>query len=193
MVSIKEVFEQDDVVIVTTRGKIIRQHASEIRLAGRNTQGVRLIRLEEGDSVSDVGAVSPEEDEPKGPGGENGSPPAGGPRGAAQGSPSEKKNRTVDRKTDSTRPVLAAREKPAQNTGGKAPQRGTKNARVPAAQGAPGRAQASGRSERLKKKGGTRKAPARNNLRHRRERGTRGFSGPAHASGRGKGRKGNRR
>ena len=57
MVSIKEVVDSDDIVIVTSGGKAIRQHASEIRIAGRNTQGVRLIRLGEGDDVADVAAV----------------------------------------------------------------------------------------------------------------------------------------
>ncbi len=61
MIAIKEVGESDDVVIVTSRGIVIRQHASEIRVAGRNTQGVRLIRLEEGDTISDVAVVAPEE------------------------------------------------------------------------------------------------------------------------------------
>jgi DNA gyrase/topoisomerase IV subunit A len=63
MVAIKEVGEKDDVVIVTTNGIVNRQPASEIRLAGRNTQGVRLIKLTEGDKVSDVAAVPSEEDE----------------------------------------------------------------------------------------------------------------------------------
>lgn len=64
MVAIKEVVETDDVVIVTTGGIVIRQHASTIRVAGRNTQGVRLIRLDEGDRVSDVAAVVAEDEEP---------------------------------------------------------------------------------------------------------------------------------
>ncbi|MER3523370.1 MAG: DNA gyrase subunit A [Ignavibacteria bacterium] len=64
MVAIKEVAETDDVVIVTANGIILRQHASEIRLAGRNTQGVRLIKLTEGDKVTDVAAVPSEEEEP---------------------------------------------------------------------------------------------------------------------------------
>jgi len=63
MVAIKEVVDSDDIVIVTTNGKAIRQHASEIRIAGRNTQGVRLIRLEEQDAVADVAAVKSEEEE----------------------------------------------------------------------------------------------------------------------------------
>ncbi len=68
MVAIREVLETDDIVVVTTNGIVIRQHASEVRMAGRNTQGVRLIRLEAGDGISDVAAVAAEEEEP----GENG-------------------------------------------------------------------------------------------------------------------------
>jgi DNA gyrase subunit A len=63
MVSIKEIVETDDLVVVTIDGMVIRQHASDIRLAGRNTQGVRLIRLNEGDSVADVAVVVAEEEE----------------------------------------------------------------------------------------------------------------------------------
>ncbi len=63
MVAIKEVVESDDVVIVTSGGIVIRQHASDIRVAGRNTQGVRLIRLDQGDTISDVAAVMAEDDE----------------------------------------------------------------------------------------------------------------------------------
>ncbi len=69
MMAIKEVMEKDDVVIVTSRGVVIRQHASDIRVAGRNTQGVRLIRLDSGDTVADLAAVPAEDDEP-GEGGE---------------------------------------------------------------------------------------------------------------------------
>jgi DNA gyrase subunit A len=83
MVAIKEVLETDDIVIVTEKGIVIRQHASEIRVAGRNTQGVRLIRLDTGDTISDVAAVPSEEEEtPNGSG--TPEPPAGeskAPRG----------------------------------------------------------------------------------------------------------------
>jgi DNA gyrase/topoisomerase IV subunit A len=57
------VVDSDDIVIVTSGGKAIRQHASEIRVAGRNTQGVRLIKLQEGDVVADVAAVVADESE----------------------------------------------------------------------------------------------------------------------------------
>src|ERR1041385_4509409 len=62
MVAIKEVLENDDVVVVTSKGVVIRQPAKDIRMAGRNTQGVRLIRLDAGDQVAAVAAV-PSEDE----------------------------------------------------------------------------------------------------------------------------------
>ena len=62
MMAIREVLDNDDVVVVTSKGVIIRQPAKEIRVAGRNTQGVRLIRLDSGDRVSAVAAV-PSEDE----------------------------------------------------------------------------------------------------------------------------------
>jgi DNA gyrase subunit A len=63
MVAIREVTDTDDVVVVTSNGMVIRQNAKDIRVAGRNTQGVRLIRLEENDSVADVAAVVAEEEE----------------------------------------------------------------------------------------------------------------------------------
>ncbi len=63
MVAIKETLETDDVVIVTTNGMVIRQHVKDVNVLGRNTQGVRLIRLEEGDTIADVAVVPAEEDE----------------------------------------------------------------------------------------------------------------------------------
>jgi DNA gyrase subunit A len=65
MVAIKEVIDTEDIVIVTSDGMVIRQHAADIRVAGRNTQGVHLIRLNEGDSIADVAVVVAEEEEEK--------------------------------------------------------------------------------------------------------------------------------
>jgi DNA gyrase subunit A len=62
MVAIKEVLENDDIVVVTSQGVIIRQPAKTIRVAGRNTQGVRLIRLDGSDKIAAI-AVVPSEDE----------------------------------------------------------------------------------------------------------------------------------
>jgi DNA gyrase subunit A len=63
MVAIREVNDTDDIVVVTTQGMIIRQRAKDIRLAGRNTMGVRLIKLHQDDSIAAVAAVISEEDE----------------------------------------------------------------------------------------------------------------------------------
>lgn len=63
MVAIKGVVNSDDVVIVTANGMIIRQRVNDIRVAGRNTQGVRLIKLGADDMVTAVAAVVAEEEE----------------------------------------------------------------------------------------------------------------------------------
>jgi len=63
LVAIKEVMENEDIVVVTAQGVIIRQPAKDIRVAGRNTQGVHLIRLEAGDKVAAVAAVPSAEEE----------------------------------------------------------------------------------------------------------------------------------
>jgi DNA gyrase subunit A len=62
VVATLQVTEESDVMIITGHGKVIRVHANEIREAGRSTQGVRLLRLDEGDSVA-AAAVLQEEDE----------------------------------------------------------------------------------------------------------------------------------
>ncbi len=63
MVAIREVTDKDDIVIVTHKGMTIRQHVKDIRIAGRNTQGVRLIKLGADDAISDVAVVFSEEDD----------------------------------------------------------------------------------------------------------------------------------
>ncbi|MCB2204415.1 DNA gyrase subunit A [bacterium] len=62
VISIKEVSDQDDIVIITEKGLVIRQHVRKIRVMGRNTQGVRLIHLREGDSIADVARVAADQD-----------------------------------------------------------------------------------------------------------------------------------
>ncbi len=63
MVAIKEVYDKDDIVVVTEQGMIIRQSASMIRVTGRNAQGVRLIKLDEKDSITALAIVPSEESE----------------------------------------------------------------------------------------------------------------------------------
>lgn len=63
MIAIKEALDNDDIIIVTMKGIIIRQHIKDIRVMGRNTVGVRLISLSPNDSISAVATVSAEENE----------------------------------------------------------------------------------------------------------------------------------
>jgi DNA gyrase subunit A len=62
LIAMKEVNDNDELVIITTGGMVIRQSVAELRVMGRNTQGVRLIRLNEGDDIADIARVMPEEE-----------------------------------------------------------------------------------------------------------------------------------
>ena len=61
VVAALQVKEDSDVMIITGQGKVIRVHSGEIREAGRSTQGVRLLRLDEGDRVAAAAAILEEE------------------------------------------------------------------------------------------------------------------------------------
>jgi len=63
VVAALQVREDSDVMIITGHGKVIRVHAAEIREAGRGTQGVRLLRLDEGDRIAAAAAILEEESE----------------------------------------------------------------------------------------------------------------------------------
>jgi DNA gyrase subunit A len=63
VVSTLQVEEDSDVIIITEQGKIIRVHSAEIREAGRSTQGVRLLRLEEDDRIAAAGKILENGDE----------------------------------------------------------------------------------------------------------------------------------
>ncbi|MFU8859141.1 MAG: DNA gyrase subunit A [Cyclonatronaceae bacterium] len=61
LIALKAVSDVDDLMIITHNGKIIRMHCKDIRSIGRNTQGVRMMRLAEGDYISAVTRVAREE------------------------------------------------------------------------------------------------------------------------------------
>jgi DNA gyrase subunit A len=61
-VSIKEVLPDDELMLITKQGIAIRMPVKGIRVAGRNTQGVKLVNLESNDFVMDVARVVPEDD-----------------------------------------------------------------------------------------------------------------------------------
>jgi DNA gyrase subunit A len=62
VVAILSVKEDSELVIVSQNGKIIRLDSSTIRQAGRSTQGVRLVTLEEGDKVAAASVIPETED-----------------------------------------------------------------------------------------------------------------------------------
>jgi DNA gyrase subunit A len=62
MIAMMEVVDGDELVIISTQGMVIRQSIKEIRVMGRNTQGVRVIRLNEGDTIADIAKVVPDEE-----------------------------------------------------------------------------------------------------------------------------------
>jgi DNA gyrase subunit A len=63
VVSIVSVRDEDQVLMMTARGKIQRVNVREIRPMGRNTQGVRIMRVDDGDALAAVVPVPPSEQE----------------------------------------------------------------------------------------------------------------------------------
>jgi DNA gyrase subunit A len=70
VVAVKEVIDDDELMIISQHGIIIRMSLGNVRVMGRATQGVRLINLDEGDKVIDVARVVKAEEVEDG--GENG-------------------------------------------------------------------------------------------------------------------------
>ena len=63
LVALKNVTDENDLMIINRSGLTIRMAVSGIKVAGRATQGVRLINIKEGDSIAAVSAVNKSEDE----------------------------------------------------------------------------------------------------------------------------------
>jgi DNA gyrase subunit A len=62
IVALKEVLPEDELMLITRHGVIIRVPVDSIRVIGRNTQGVKIMNLDEGDVVMDVARVVKEEE-----------------------------------------------------------------------------------------------------------------------------------
>ena len=67
MVNIMEVVDSDDLIIITDSGVLMRQPVSDIRSIGRVTQGVKLVKLDQGTSISSITRVISEDAEAKDP------------------------------------------------------------------------------------------------------------------------------
>jgi len=63
VVGAQQVTDEDQLMLVTNKGKIIRLRVKDIRVIGRNTQGVRLIDLEDGERVVSLARLAEKEEE----------------------------------------------------------------------------------------------------------------------------------
>jgi DNA gyrase subunit A len=121
LVDMKVVEPDDEVILITSEGQIIRVPVDPIRQTGRAAQGVRLIRLDEGDKVAGLARVVKREDEDEEPAGPTPAPPAQrtqpAPAQAAEAkkaSPSAKLKQAPARKPPPAQaPKGAAKAKPA--------------------------------------------------------------------------------
>jgi DNA gyrase subunit A len=67
VVGVASVRAGDDVMLITTQGMVNRTHADEIRVTGRNAQGVRVMNLNEGDGLASIAKIATEAEEEAAP------------------------------------------------------------------------------------------------------------------------------
>ena len=67
LVAMKNVTDENDLMIINRSGLTIRMAVSDIKVAGRATQGVRLINIKDGDSIAAISAVNKGEEEQNDP------------------------------------------------------------------------------------------------------------------------------
>jgi DNA gyrase subunit A len=67
VIGMASVTDKDELLLVTEQGQIIRMKAQDLRPIGRDTQGVRLMDLAEGDRLVSVAALSEPDEEGDGP------------------------------------------------------------------------------------------------------------------------------
>lgn len=61
VVGVTSVRDGDDIMLITSQGMVNRTHVSEIRIIGRNTQGVRIMNLNEGDKIASLAKIARED------------------------------------------------------------------------------------------------------------------------------------
>ena len=66
VVAMKSVQDDEQLMVITRNGVVNRQNVAEISLIGRATQGVKLVNLDEGDTVVDVARVVIEDEDEEG-------------------------------------------------------------------------------------------------------------------------------
>jgi DNA gyrase subunit A len=63
VIGVLSVREDGDIMLITAQGMVNRTHVREIRKVGRNSQGVRIMNLGEGDRIASIAKVAHEDSE----------------------------------------------------------------------------------------------------------------------------------
>jgi len=87
VVGVLAVRDGDDIMLMTSQGMVNRTHVDEIRVVGRNTQGVRIMNLKEGDKIASIAKIAREAVEEERAAGA--APPAEQANGQAEAGPQE--------------------------------------------------------------------------------------------------------
>src|SRR5262249_50668852 len=66
VVGVLSVRDNDDIMLITSQGMVNRTHVHEVRVIGRNTQGVRIMNLNEGDKIASLAKIAKEDGEAEG-------------------------------------------------------------------------------------------------------------------------------
>jgi DNA gyrase subunit A len=93
--------ESDDIMLITVQGMVNRTHVTEIRVVGRNTQGVRIMGLNEDDKIASIAKIAREEDL----GAESNETTTGGPGDAEVKEPSLDQDVANDQPPSSSEPA----------------------------------------------------------------------------------------
>jgi DNA gyrase subunit A len=92
IIALKEVLPDDELMMITKKGIVIRVPVEGIRVTGRNTQGVKVMNLTPGDLVVDVARIVKEDDaESAGDDGDDEAAPRAAAKGAKSGAKPAKK------------------------------------------------------------------------------------------------------
>ena len=120
VVALRAVRDEDQLMLISANGIMLRTAIAQTREIGRATQGVRLMRLDEGDRVVSVARIAKEEDEDEvaanGTGGEGGAPAAPTAEAAEGGQPAAPPSTAEGKVAEEPSPDMGpAEEPPAEN------------------------------------------------------------------------------
>jgi DNA gyrase subunit A len=87
VVAVKSVTDEDELMMITAKGMMLRTAIANMRVIGRATQGVRLIRLEEGDKLVAVARIAQDQLETNNDSAGQSEPPAGDSDGGGEAEP----------------------------------------------------------------------------------------------------------